>query len=65
MLKDFQVRVVANACITRVNNGEGTIHEVISSYNMTEEDKVKVLAYAYVLRPDLQEEAAGEATETK
>ena len=57
MLKDFQVRVVANACITRVNNGEGTIEEIVSSYPMTEEDRVKVLAYVYVLRPDLQEQA--------
>ncbi|OMF54670.1 hypothetical protein BK138_16050 [Paenibacillus rhizosphaerae] len=54
MLKDFQVRVVANACITRVNDGEGTIDQVVSSYPMQEDDKEKVLAYAYVLRPDLK-----------
>ncbi|CAH1057633.1 hypothetical protein [Paenibacillus pseudetheri] len=55
-LKDFQARVVANACITRVNNGEGTIEEVTATYKMTAEDRVKVLAHVYVLRPDLQEE---------
>lgn len=69
MLKDYQVRVVANACISRVNYGEGTIHEIVNSYKMTEEDKVRVLAYVYVLRPDLQEpepepeETAPEETE--
>ncbi|MFU1797670.1 hypothetical protein ACM1RC_27650 [Paenibacillus azoreducens] len=53
MLKDFQVRVVANACITRVNDGEGTIDQVVSTYPMQTDDRDKVLAYAYVLRPDL------------
>lgn len=53
MLKDFQVRVVANACITRVNDGEGTIDQVVSTYPMQSDDREKVLAYAYVIRPDL------------
>lgn len=53
MLKDFQVRVVANACITRVNDGEGTIDQVVSTYPMQMDDREKVLAYAYVIRPDL------------
>ncbi|MBX4145980.1 hypothetical protein [Paenibacillus lautus] len=53
MLKDFQVRVVANACITRVNDGEGTIDQVVSTYPMQADDREKVLAYAYVIRPDL------------
>lgn len=53
MLKDFQVRVVANACITRVNEGEGTIDQVVSTYPMQPDDHEKVLAYAYVICPDL------------
>lgn len=53
MLKDFQVRVVANACITRVNDGEGTIDQVVSNYPMQPDDREKVLAHVYVIRPDL------------
>lgn len=53
MLKDFQVRVVANACITRVTEGEGTIDQVVSTYPMQGDDSEKVLAYAYVTWPDL------------
>lgn len=53
MLKDFQVRVVANACITQVNEGEGTIDQVVSNYPMQPHDREKVLAHVYVIRPDL------------
>ncbi|SMF72380.1 hypothetical protein SAMN05661091_0863 [Paenibacillus uliginis N3/975] len=53
MLKDFQVRVVANAYITRVNEGEGIIDQVVSTYPMQADDLDKVLAYVYVIRPDL------------
>lgn len=59
MLKDFQVRVVANACITRLNEGEGTIDQVVSSYPMDTSDKEKVLAHVYVLRPDLKPQEEG------
>ncbi|MBE9913365.1 hypothetical protein G8C92_04815 [Paenibacillus donghaensis] len=52
MLKDFQIRVVANACITRVNDGEGTIDQVLTTYPMQLVDREKVLKYAHVLRPD-------------
>lgn len=61
MLKDFQVRVVANACITRVNDGEGSIDQIISSYPMNAEDREKVLAYAFVLRPDLSPTKEGDS----
>lgn len=60
MLKDFQIRVVANASITRVDNGEGTIDQVVSSYTIQADDKEKVFAYAYTLRPDLQPERQAE-----
>jgi hypothetical protein len=53
MLKDFQVRVVANACITRVNEGESTIDQVVSNYPMQADDREKVMAHVYVIRPDL------------
>lgn len=53
MLKDFQVRVVANACITQVNEGEGTIDQVVSNYPMQVDDREEVLAHVYVIRPDL------------
>lgn len=53
-LKDYQVRVVANACITRYERGEGTITEVVNSYNMNPTDRELVVAEIMVKRPDLK-----------
>lgn len=53
MFKDFQIRVVSNACITRVNHGEGTLDQVISSYPIQTDDQEKVLRYAYEQNPGL------------
>lgn len=52
-MKDFQIRVIARACITRYDNVEGDISTIIGSYNLAEDNAVRVEAYAYSQRPDI------------
>lgn len=53
-MKDFQIRVIARACITRYNNGETDIEAVVGSYNnLTEEDAIRVKEYVYSERKDI------------
>ncbi|MEC0248728.1 hypothetical protein P4H65_23335 [Paenibacillus chitinolyticus] len=49
----FKIRIIANACVTRYNNGEGEIKDIVDSYDLDAEDKEKVLAYVYFKRPDI------------
>jgi hypothetical protein len=51
----YKIRIIAAACITRYNNGEGDIDDIVSSYNLTPEDHTLVMAEIYVRRPDIQE----------
>lgn len=55
MLKDYQVRVIANACITRYDRGEKDINVVVGSYNLSEGNKNLVLAQIYAFRPDIEQ----------
>lgn len=52
-MKDFQIRVIARACITRYDLGEGDIKTIMGSYNLTTEDAVQVEAYIYSTRSDI------------
>lgn len=55
-LTPIQVRIVARACIARYDRGEGTIIEIVDSYNMQPDDREAVLEEIYRLRPDLKED---------
>lgn len=52
----YKIRIIANACITRYNNGEGDIITIVDSYNLTQEDRDLVLAEIYAKRPDIAPE---------
>lgn len=56
MLKDFQIRVLARACVTRYNLGEGDMDTIISSYHLTAPDSERVIAYVSQ-RPDIRPQA--------
>ncbi|OPA74684.1 hypothetical protein BVG16_23285 [Paenibacillus selenitireducens] len=53
-MKDFQIRVIARACITRCDQGESDIQAVVGSYNLPKGDSDQVLAYVYSTRPDIE-----------
>ncbi|MBU5444330.1 hypothetical protein [Paenibacillus sp. MSJ-34] len=53
-MKDFQIRVIARACITRHDMGEGDIKTIVSSYNLPQPDKERVEAYIYATRPNVE-----------
>lgn len=57
MLKEFQIRVIARACVTRYDIGEGDIGIVVSSYHLTAPDSERVIAYVYSQRPDIRPQA--------
>lgn len=48
-----KIRLMANACITRYDRGEGTIDDIISSYNMQPDHEILVKAQITEKRPDL------------
>ena len=60
ILETYKIRVIANACITRFTKGEGTIKEILGSYNLSEENETLVLERIYSLRPDLKTEDISE-----
>ncbi|MGF7050424.1 hypothetical protein J2T13_004962 [Paenibacillus sp. DS2015] len=37
MLQGYKVRIIANACITRYENGERAMDSIVGYYNQTEE----------------------------
>lgn len=53
LLKPFQVRVIARACITRYNNSEGHIVEIVKNYNHSQENNDLILAEIASMRPDI------------
>jgi len=58
----FQIRVIANACITRFSNGESGITDIVDSYGMSQEDSDLVLAEIYASRPDIELEDQASST---
>lgn len=58
LLKDYQIRVIANACITLYDRAEGEekdINKIVSNYNFTDENKTLVLAQIYAFRTDIEQ----------
>lgn len=53
MLAMYKIRIIARACITRYDTGEGSIAEIVASYKLAPEDTEAVLAYIYAERPDI------------
>lgn len=53
----YKIRIVANACITRYERGERTMNNIVSSYNLVEEDKLLVVAEIAAKRTDIDFEA--------
>lgn len=53
----YKIRIIANACITRYDRGERTMNNIVSSYNLTEEDKSLVIAEITAKRTDIDFEA--------
>ncbi|MCG7407684.1 hypothetical protein MH117_09635 [Paenibacillus sp. ACRRX] len=52
-MKDFQIRVIARACITRHDSGEGDIKGIVSSYKLAPTNETRVEAHVYAERPDI------------
>ena len=50
----YKIRIIANACITRYERGEGTMYEIVYSYNMTEEDRTLVIDEITKKQPDVE-----------
>lgn len=48
-----KIRLMANACITRYDRGEGTINDILSSYNIQPNHEILVKAQITEKRPDL------------
>lgn len=53
IFKPFQVRVIARACITRYNMGEGHIVDILEGYGYIEENNDLILAEIASMRPDI------------
>lgn len=49
----YKIRIIANACITRYEQGEEEMAVIIASYNLSEEDTVLVKAQIIAKRPDI------------
>lgn len=50
----YKIRIIANACITRYDAGEGTIIAIVDSYNLASDDRDLVLAQIIAKRPDIE-----------
>ena len=57
----YQIRIIANACITRYNGGEHTISDIVGSYNLAGEERDLVLAEIYAKHPDIAPATGGSA----
>jgi hypothetical protein len=53
----YKIRIIANACITRWERGERTMNDIITSYNLAEDDRTLVVAEITAKRPDMDFEA--------
>lgn len=54
----YKIRIIANACITRYNQGEREITDIVGSYNMASDDSDLVFAEIYAKRPDIMATAS-------
>lgn len=56
----YKARIYANGTITKYNLGEGSVTDIVASYNLSLEDQAQVLGEVYVRRPDLMPIEGGE-----
>lgn len=51
----YKIRIIGNACITRYDNGEGTLTEILdTNYSgLSAEDRQAVVTYVTTQRPDI------------
>ncbi|NIK70900.1 hypothetical protein [Paenibacillus sp. BK720] len=52
-MANYKIRIIASACLTRYNAGEGNIETVIHSYDLPEEDRELVIDNIKIKRPEL------------
>jgi hypothetical protein len=52
-MAQYEIRIIANACITRYDVAEGSIDEIVDRYNLSVEDRDAVLNYIFQKRPDI------------
>ncbi|AUO05449.1 hypothetical protein NS115_06055 [Paenibacillus jamilae] len=52
-LTEAQIRICANACITRYERGEGDIATIMGSYALNEEQREQVMTNIFSKRSDL------------
>ncbi|NHN31118.1 hypothetical protein [Paenibacillus agricola] len=60
----YKIRIIANACITRYNNGEAADLKTILDVNyasLAQDDRAAVIVYVAQIRPDIPYEVT-EAT---
>jgi hypothetical protein len=50
----YQIRIIANACLTRYDQGERSVEDIVDSYQLAEVDRTGVLAQVYAKRPELE-----------
>ena len=48
----YKIRIIARACITRYDAGEGAMLDIVDSYNLTEDDRQLVIAQIEEWRSD-------------
>ena len=52
-MAEYKIRIIARACITRYDAGEGNMLAIVDSYNLAPEDRDLVLAQIAAWRPDI------------
>lgn len=52
-MAQYKIRIIANACLTKYDAGEGNIESIVDSYNLATDDRTLVLAEIYAKRPEL------------
>ncbi|SFA83179.1 hypothetical protein SAMN05216312_101761 [Cohnella sp. OV330] len=49
----YKIRIIANACITRYDDGERELPDIVNSYNLSTDDATLVKAEIATNRPDI------------
>jgi len=53
-MASYKIRIIARACITRYDAGEGTMQEIMDSYGLASKDRDPVLTQIAAWRPDIE-----------
>jgi hypothetical protein len=56
-LAGYKIRITANACIIRWEDGERTMNDIVASYNHPQEDSDLIKAEIIKKRPDIDFES--------